>query len=413
MGAPKTSVLVSHPHAAAVANGVAEGLSKRGLLWKYVTGIAAARGSLANAILDTAARASPAIANRSVRIGPRELRALHAAEIAARAASRLGRHISQLVANEYNMLFAVHDAATAATPWARSVRAVYAYEDAALRTFRKARARGALRILDLASPHHAITRRVWEESAQAFPSAMDAVPREPAWKIARKDEELALASAISVASAFTRASLEDVGVRVPILVTPYGFPVDAFLPKPSPPAGPFTVLAVGSHDLRKGTPYLLEAWRRAELKDARLRLVGAMRLRDEFVRPYAPLFEHVAHRPRRKLWRDYHGADLLAFPTLGDGFGLVIQEAMCCATPVLTTRCGGGPECITDGEDGLLVPERDIEALVEVLRWSSVNRDRLYEMGRRARARAERWPWDHAGTAIADAVENMMSMSLT
>jgi glycosyltransferase involved in cell wall biosynthesis len=241
----------------------------------------------------------------------------------------------------------------------------------------------------------------------------DAVSREPAWKIARKDEELALASAISVASAFTRASLDDAGVRAPILVTPYGFPVDSFAPKPSPPAGPFTVLAVGSHDLRKGTPYLLEAWRRAELKDARLRLIGAMRLRAEFVQPYATLFEHVAHRPRRELWRDYHGADLLAFPTLGDGFGLVMQEAMCCATPVLTTRCGGGPECITDGEDGLLVPERDIDVLVEVLRWSSVNRDRLYEMGRSARARAERWTWDHAGAAIADAVERIMSMSLT
>jgi len=97
--------------------------------------------------------------------------------------------------------------------------------------------------------------------------------------------------------------------------------------------------------------------------------------------------------PKRELAARYSGADLLAFPTLGDGFGLVIQEAMCCATPVVTTPCGGGPECITEDGNALLVPPRDVDARVARLRACAADRDGTARVGRAARARAERWTW--------------------
>ena len=212
-----------------------------------------------------------------------------------------------------------------------------------------------------------------------------------------------------MASRFTRESLEELGTKAPIIVTPYGFPTAEFAPKAAPPSGPFTVLSVGSHDLRKGTPYLLEAWKKADLEGARLRLVGRMRLRKEFLERYGALFasgriEHVPHRAKSELAADYQAADLLVFPTLGDGFGIVLQEAMCCATPVLTTRCGGGPEIVSDGDDGFLVSERDVDALAMHFRDLAQRRDHLADMGRRARARAERWTWLDSGLAAAAAM---------
>jgi glycosyltransferase involved in cell wall biosynthesis len=165
------------------------------------------------------------------------------------------------------------------------------------------------------------------------------------------------------------------------------------------------VLSVGTHDLRKGTPYLLEAWKRAAIPDAELHLVGPLRLAKTFLDPYAGLFRHWPHLPKSELGARYAGADLLAFPTLGDGFGLVIQEAMCCGTPVVTTPCGGGPECITDDEDGWLIPPRDIDALVDRLRAAAADRDRVFAIGQAARARAERWTWHDAGTALVRALE--------
>jgi glycosyltransferase involved in cell wall biosynthesis len=161
------------------------------------------------------------------------------------------------------------------------------------------------------------------------------------------------------------------------------------------------VLAVGTHDLRKGTPYLLEAWRRAAIPEAELHLVGPLRLSQSFLEPYRGLFRHWPHVPKADLSARYSAADLVAFPTLGDGFGLVIQEAMSSGTPVVTTPCGGGPECIDDDVNGWLVPPRSIDALVERFRWCAANRDRTFAIGRQARARAERWTWRDAGDLLA------------
>jgi starch synthase len=208
-----------------------------------------------------------------------------------------------------------------------------------------------------------------------------------------------------VASAFTRKSLERLAPRAPVVVTPYGFPVDAFAAREQRPSGPFRVISVGTHDLRKGTPYLLEAWRRAAIPDGELHLIGPLRLAKAFVDRYAGSFRHWPHVPKSELSERYAEADLLAFPTLGDGFGLVIQEAMCCGTPVVTTPCGGGPECITDGVDGWLVPPRDIDALVDRLRAAASDRERTFAMGQAARARAERWTWREAGDAFVRALE--------
>lgn len=246
---------------------------------------------------------------------------------------------------------------------------------------------------------------MWLEEAARWPGALGEKPRlEPDWRKRRKDAELDLADVVVAASSFTRRSLEERGCRKPIVEVPYGFPVEDFAPKSRWAPGPFTVLAVGTQDLRKGTPYLLEAWRAAGLREARLRLIGPMKLGVAFLARYQGLFEHVPHVPRPDLQREYQAADLLAFPTLGDGFGLVMQEAMCCGTPVLTTRCGGGPECISDGVDGWLMPPRDVGAMVERLREAASDREHLFRMGLAARNRAERYPWSQAEDRAAEAI---------
>lgn len=383
-------ILVSHPHAAAFAVEVASALERSASLARFFTGIAGIRGSLRGKLVELAAVRRPVAANRLLAgIEASHLGSLAAVELLARGVGRLAP-VSGGRFKAYDALFVLHDAAVAAVPWPTDTRVVYAYEDGALFTFRRAASRGLRRVLDLPLPWWRTVEELWFREAERWPGAMgERPPLEPAWKKRRKDAELAMADVVSVASAFTRESLERAGCAKAIVTTPYPFPARQFRPRPAAPGGPFTVLSVGTQDLRKGTPYLLEAWRRADLRDARLKLVGRMRLTPGFLAAYAGLFEHVPALPKVLLEPEYQAADLLAFPTLGDGFGLVMQEAMCCATPVLTTRCGGGPECITTGENGVIVEERSVDALVETLRWAAGNRDRLHEMGRAARRRAE------------------------
>jgi glycosyltransferase involved in cell wall biosynthesis len=401
-----TAVLVSHPHVAAVAAGLAESLEAEGKLSVFMTGLASHGKGWSGRMVAALAKRRPVLRNRILADLPASrLRTLPAVELGARLATRAVAGFRPGL-NSYDALFTAHDLAVSLLRWPRETTGVYAYEDGALHTFRRAQRDALDRIWDLPLPHYKTIEEILNDEFHRWPGAAVGPPhREPAWKRRRKDAELALATKVSVASTFTKRSLERLDTDVPIAVTGYGFPVEEFRARTFPPTGPFTVLSVGSHDLRKGTPYLLEAWKRAAIPDAELHLVGPLRLTKAFLDPYAGLFRHWPHVPKSELGTHYAAADLLAFPTLGDGFGLVIQEAMCTGTPVVTTPCGGGPECITDGVDGWVVPPRDVDALVERFRACAADRDATGAIGRAARARAERWTWKEAGAAIIRGLE--------
>ena len=83
----------------------------------------------------------------------------------------------------------------------------------------------------------------------------------------------------------------------------------------------------------------------------------------------------------------------LVFPTLAEGFGLVIGEAMASGVPVLTTANTGGPELIEDGQEGWCVAAHAVEPLIERIEWAYQHREALAQMGQGARRRAEQWTW--------------------
>jgi glycosyltransferase involved in cell wall biosynthesis len=72
----------------------------------------------------------------------------------------------------------------------------------------------------------------------------------------------------------------------------------------------------------------------------------------------------VGFIPNRELPKYYSLADLAVFPSLADeSFGMAICEAMACGRAVLSTRVGGIPELVTDGETGILVEPGNSEEL--------------------------------------------------
>lgn len=391
-----------------VSRQLASALASSGQLAAYASGVVATDRSVSGRVLSGMAGQFPIIKNRLLDLVPADkVISLGALELAARLAGRMTSSVGIRKISTYDALFLSHDAGMSVVRWPEC-NAIYAYEDGALLTFRRAKRKGKLCIWDLPTPHYHIVQQVWKDELHRWPEASSIGPPLLAdWKKSRKDCELAVTDIVSVASEFTRQSLLRIGCSKPILVAPYGFPTEHFQPKRKPLQGPFTVLSVGSQNVYKGTTYLLEAWRRADLPDAQLRLIGPLKLKPTFLAQFGPSVKHVPPVPRLSLAQEYQNADLLAFPALGDGFGLVIQEAMCSATPVLTTTSSGGPECIDDKINGFLCPPRDIDSLVELLRWGSNNRNELYAMGRRARHHAESFGWLRAGQNLIEQLSNV------
>ena len=134
------------------------------------------------------------------------------------------------------------------------------------------------------------------------------------------------------------------------------------------PSDKTVIGAVGSLCAEKGHEHLIRAFAsiRDRLPDASLLLVGSgpdekllARLaqalgcgeRVHFVAERADIAECV------------HAMDVFAFPSLSEGFGLALAEAMACGVPVVASAVGGVPELVTDGLSGLLVPAGSSEAL--------------------------------------------------
>ena len=168
------------------------------------------------------------------------------------------------------------------------------------------------------------------------------------------------------------------------------------------------ILYVGSLESRKNLPRLLEAY--AQLRHWSeqwvLVIVGARRWK------FAPIFETVQRfglEPyvlftgfveEEDLPALYNGADLFVFPSLYEGFGLPVLEAMACGAPVVTSSTSSLPEVA--GDAALLVDPYDIEEIAAAMRRVLEDEALGAELRAKGLARAKEFSWERtAGETIA------------
>jgi glycosyltransferase involved in cell wall biosynthesis len=152
----------------------------------------------------------------------------------------------------------------------------------------------------------------------------------------------------------------------------------------------FRITFVGLLEPWKGFHHLIEAFEGLGIPDASLYLWGGPGSRSINNYMKAKLQNPAIHmRPVevRKAGLDevYGKASVLVHPSLSDGFGFVVAEAMSCGLPAITTPATGASDLITDGVNGYVVPPGDIIAIRERLRQLAANPSQLREMGRQAR----------------------------
>lgn len=157
-------------------------------------------------------------------------------------------------------------------------------------------------------------------------------------------------------------------------------------------SGPPEVLFVGWFLAAKGVRELLAAASR--LPRARFTLVGPVQ--PDFLAEMQGELDALADRvrllpsmPREQVIELYRRADVFVLPTWREGFPNVVLEAMAAGLPIVSTPIGAIPDAIRDGEEGFLVPARDVDALTGALARLVDDPALRLAMGARARARVE------------------------
>jgi len=393
-------ILFSHPTGNANARQAALGLSEAGLLGELWTALAWDETCGLGRCLPKGWRAQ--LARRAWPIAVRgRLRTAPWRELGRLLSGRAG--LQTLIAHErgpfcVDAVFAQLDRRVArrlgdGTAWT----GVYAYEDGAATSFRAAQEVGMARIYDLPIGYWRAGQVIYREEAERVPEWAATLTgiRDSAEKLARKDQELALADLVVVASTFTKKTLAGApAVAKPVVVIPYGAPEPVGI-KPAQSLAPqkLRVLFAGSLTQRKGLSYLIEAVRSLGPR-IELTLLGAMTGHDcHPVEEAVRRFRWLPSLPHAEVLAEMARHDVLVFPSLFEGFGLVILEAMAQGTPVITTPHTAGPDLIEDGIDGYLVPIRDAAAIAARLEGLLRDRALLDAMSDAARRKAATFSW--------------------
>lgn len=234
----------------------------------------------------------------------------------------------------------------------------------------------------------------WEESPFLYRRVyLPKVYRFMLQKVA--DSVLKKSDIIRVISDFTKKKVERVIGNKPIFVFPTYTDIELFLEGKGhvyASSGEKLVLFVGMLVFLKGVHILIQAMKLVsrQIPDAKLLIIGRGGYKGQLEKLVSKLglegkVEFVDHVPQAAL-RDYmRMCRVLVLPSLSEGLGRVLIEAMACGQPVIGTNVGGIPSLIYDGVNGFLIPPNNPKALAERIIYLLSEEDEAVRMGARGK----------------------------
>jgi glycosyltransferase involved in cell wall biosynthesis len=256
---------------------------------------------------------------------------------------------------------------------------------------------GLPRVLVQVHPNGKYLRELFHQEIEKVPEAKASLMEETEMSplFAHNDDAFAQAAAVICASSFTKNSLTSAGSKAPAHVVGYGVDLDLFSARAvSPSAKPLTVGFVGALSQRKGARYLLGALAALPKGSAKLVLYTRAAVDRDLLRGFESVdIEIKGGLSDAQLAADLKQCDMVALPSIAEGFGLVILEAMACGVPVLCTTSTGGADFIAHRQNGLLIAPGSTDAIEQEFVWALEHRDALFQMGQAARHEAEKHTW--------------------
>jgi glycosyltransferase involved in cell wall biosynthesis len=239
----------------------------------------------------------------------------------------------------------------------------------ALQAGKKAHQRGARFICDRGSAHIRVQDQLLREEHDDWGLPFSGIDQRT---MDHEEAEYAEADLITVPSTFAFRSFVEQGVPAKKLrLLPYGVNVELFQAVAEPVEGRFDVLFVGGMSLQKGVQYLVQAYQKINHQAKSLTFVGApshaliaLLQRRGLWPSEAKVLGHIPQTELKKIMSRSH---VLVLPSIQDGFGMVMAQAMACGCPIIVSQNTGGEDLISEGVEGYIVPIRDANSLAERL----------------------------------------------
>lgn len=295
----------------------------------------------------------------------------------------------------------------------KGLKGVYAYEDGALETFKKAKELGLTCIYDLPIAYWETGRHLMMEDAERLPNwavTLGGGIKDSTEKLDRKTRELEMADLVVGPGNFVMNSLPLWAKDKNVIMSPFGSPLATgtndhqALSDDDIAKRPLRVLFVGSMGQRKGLGDLFAAVKLLKRSDIELVVMGSLLAPMEFYRSELSNFTYEPGRSHDQVLALMRSCDVFCLPSIVEGRALVMQEAMSQQLPLIITPNTGGEDLIIEGKTGFLVPVKSPIHIAEKLNWFLENRREIPAMGRAAQAHAAGYTWEGYGKTVVNAI---------
>ena len=278
------------------------------------------------------------------------------------------------------------------------------FENANLLSFKEAKKRGKITLLDLCSVHHSFQDPVLVTAGSY--TDLEKVKYVSDLKQAAYE----YTDYVTVVSQFAKSTMIQAGFLADRIYNLELGLNPAFLqPKKSyNTEGVFQLYFVGTLSLRKGLPLVVEVFKALRLRglDVELTVLGPV---DDFAvsNLNLPNCRYIPFVAQEKLVEIHHSLDLFIFPSYIDSWAQVVTEAMACGTPVLVSENTGAKDAVEQVNPDMVLPVGDANAWVEAIEKYYHNRTLLKERGEKSATVAKQYTWERYHKQFFDALTDM------
>lgn len=256
------------------------------------------------------------------------------------------------------------------------------YAGVCLESLQRANEIGLTTVVERESSHIRAQKEILDEEYLKYEQGVPSISQQ---HMKREEKEYDITDYITTPSKFAQDSFIEQGYdEEKVKRVPFGVNQPELPDVPNDDTVYF--IYAGSVSLRKGIQYLLPAWDSLDLPDAELIVAGDLtESTQSVVQEYKDTEDIHFLGWVDDIYEVFGKSSVFVFPSLEDGFAMVVIEAMASGLPAIVSENTGAKDCVREGVDGQVVPIRDSEALAEAMQYMYNNPDERKQMGENAR----------------------------